>query len=284
MTTARIEPHAIDTWTPSPGEAEREAAFEVLPGERRFLTDAWATESNKNISLRAGAAALRGAQGDLADLEVLRDMMARYAQSAGRLLDGLFPRYAASRRTGATSFRPCSIEGRGLGWRRDDTRMHIDSFPSNPVQGRRILRVFSNVHPEGVPRSWRVGETFPLFARRFVAHARAPLPGSAALLRTLGITKSRRSRYDHLMLQLHDLAKGDDAFQRDAPRLHFDFPAGATWIAFTDQVVHAATGGQFALEQTSYVRCWSRSPGAASPRSAILPGSSRRCRSPSRRA
>lgn len=269
MTTARIEPHPIDTWTPSPGEAEREAlcraleqgsvlhfprlAFEILPAERRFLTDAWATESNKNISLRAGAAAVRGAQGDPVDLEVLRDMMARYAQSAGRLLDSLFPRYAASRRPGATSFRPCSIEGRGLGWRRDDTRMHVDSFPSNPVQGRRILRVFSNVHPEGVPRSWLVGETFPLFARRFVARTRAPLPGSSALLRSLGITKSRRSRYDHLMLQLHDLAKGDEEFQRDAPRLHFDFPAGTTWIAFSDQVVHAATAGQFALEQTSYV-------------------------------
>ena len=55
------------------------------------------------------------------------------------------------------------------------------------------------------------------------------------------------------MLQLHDLAKGDEEFQRAAPRLHFDFPAGATWIAFSDQVVHAATAGQFALEQTSYV-------------------------------
>ena len=48
--------------------------------------------------------------------------------SAGRLLDSLFPRYAASRRAGATSFRPCSIEGRGLGWRRDDTPSFAKMF------------------------------------------------------------------------------------------------------------------------------------------------------------
>jgi len=29
-----------------------------------------------------------------------------------------------------------------------------------------------------------------------------------------------------------------------------DFPAGSTWIAFTDQVSHAATAGQYQLEQT----------------------------------
>jgi hypothetical protein len=291
MTTAHIQSKPIDSWTPSPGESEREAlcrslengdvlffprlAFEILPGERRFLTDAWATESNKNISLRPGAGEVRGAQGAPEDLAALREMMARYARSASQLLDGLFPRYAAHRRPGGTSFRPCKIEGRGLGWRRDDTRMHVDSFPSNPVQGKRILRVFSNVHPAGGTRNWVVGETFPLFARRFVADAKAPLPGASLLLSGLGITKSRRSHYDHLMLQLHDLAKADAKFQRESPREEFAFPAGATWIAYTDQVVHSATSGQFALEQTSYVESAALQDRATSPL-AVLEGLTRR--------
>jgi hypothetical protein len=131
--------------------------------------------------------------------------------------------------------------------------MHIDSFPSNPVQGRRILRVFSNIHPVDGARTWLIGEPFEQFAKRFLPRTHRPLPGTSLALSALGVTKSRRSAYDHLMLQLHDLAKGDAEFQRDAPRLEFAFPAGSTWVAFSDQVVHAATTGQFALEQTSYV-------------------------------
>ena len=34
------------------------------------------------------------------------------------------------------------------------------------------------------------------------------------------------------------------------PRTPIDFPAGSTWIAFTDQVSHAAVAGQYQLEQT----------------------------------
>ena len=34
-------------------------------------------------------------------------------------------------------------------WRKDDTRLHVDSFPATPSGGRRILRVFSNVNPDG---------------------------------------------------------------------------------------------------------------------------------------
>jgi hypothetical protein len=52
------------------------------------------------------------------------------------------------------------------------------------------------------------------------------------------------------MLQLHDRMKADDAYQRDAPQRSFDFPAGSTWMAFTDQVSHAAMAGQYQLEQT----------------------------------
>ena len=52
------------------------------------------------------------------------------------------------------------------------------------------------------------------------------------------------------MLQLHDLMKGDAEYQAEAPQSRFDFPPGSTWMAFTDQVSHAAMAGQFQLEQT----------------------------------
>ena len=118
------------------------------------------------------------------------------------------------------------------------------------MQGRRILRVFTNVNPEGRPRSWRIGEPFEDVAQRFGDELRIPLPFRLELLRLTGITKSRRSAYDALMLQLHDRMKADLAYQAQAPQTPIDFPAGSTWIAFTDQVSHAAMAGQYQLEQT----------------------------------
>ena len=44
--------------------------------------------------------------------------------------------------------------------------------------------------------------------------------------------------------------KQDAVFQATSPQTVFDFPAGSTWAAFTDQVSHAAIAGQYQLEQT----------------------------------
>jgi hypothetical protein len=154
---------------------------------------------------------------------------------------------------GNPSYRPVAVEGRETSWRKDDTRLHVDSFPSNPMRGRRLLRVFHNLNPNGQPRSWRVGEPFEDFARRFLPTIPKPLPGSAAVLHALHITKSRRSAYDHYMLQLHDRVKSDMAYQRDAQQLAVAFAPGTTWVVYSDQVLHAAMGGQFMMEQTFYL-------------------------------
>jgi hypothetical protein len=52
------------------------------------------------------------------------------------------------------------------------------------------------------------------------------------------------------MLQLHDRMKEDADFQAHSPQAAIDFPAGSTWLTFTDQVPHAAMAGQYQLEQT----------------------------------
>jgi hypothetical protein len=52
------------------------------------------------------------------------------------------------------------------------------------------------------------------------------------------------------MLQLHDAMKADMEYQRSVSQITHDFPPGSTWICFTDQVSHAAMGGQHLLEQT----------------------------------
>jgi hypothetical protein len=126
----------------------------------------------------------------------------------------------------------------------------VDAFPATPSGGRRILRVFSNVNPEGRARAWRLGDDFETVARRFASQLRPPLPGVGHLLALTRVTKSPRSAYDALMLQLHDRMKADEEFQKESAQSRVDLPAGSTWLAFTDQVSHAATQGQYQLEQT----------------------------------
>jgi hypothetical protein len=225
-------------------------AFALGDEERRFLDPRWADPKAKNVSLRWPAGELRGAVGAADDLEALRAMIVRFAEQSEALALRLFPHYRGHLRRGNTSFRPTDVAVRVRSWRQDDTRLHVDAFPSNPMRGTRLLRVFSNVNPDGVPRRWRVGEPFEAHAKRYLASLGKPLPGAPWLLDKLGITKRRRSDYDHLMLRLHDRAKADAEFQRSSPQAPADFAPGTTWVCFSDQVLHAAMGGQHMLEQT----------------------------------
>jgi hypothetical protein len=226
--------------------------FEIEPGETPLFS-AGILASAKNASFDPATGRTGGTALDGDSLSRLCGMMTRFSDQAASLVAGLLPRYRNSLRRARASFRPAEIAGRVTSWRKDDTRLHVDSFPATPVQGQRILRVFSNINPEGRPRVWRVGDAFEPVARRFAATLSMPWPGTAALLRGLRITKSYRSGYDALMLQLHDRMKQDREFQEKSPQTSVDFPAGSTWLTFTDQVPHAAMSGQYQLEQTFLV-------------------------------
>lgn len=227
--------------------------FTVAPDERRFLDPASLTGNRKNISLDPQTGRLDNAALPQADAAALAAMMQRFADAALGLVTSLLPAYAPHLDRARTSFRPAEIEGRAYSPRHDDRLLHVDAFPTRPMGGRRILRVFSNIAPDGAPRAWLVGEPFADFARAFLPRAKHPLPGSALALQMLGLTKGRRSVYDQLMLGLHDAAKLDARYQTDGPRAAVSFAAGATWLCFTDQVLHAALAGHCALEQTLHL-------------------------------
>ena len=225
------------------------AGFALSAAERPLLSSA-VLARGKNVSFDPATGAVGGSalEGEAAGR--LCGMLARFSDEAHELVVRTCPAYRARVRRGRTSFRPVEVAGRVSSWRQDDTRLHIDSFPASPVRGQRILRVFANVNPDGRPRVWRIGEDFESVGSRFAPRLRMPPPGAALVLRAFGITKSRRSAYDAMMLQLHDLMKGDTAYQAAAPQATVDFPPGSTWLAFTDQVSHAAMAGQYQLEQT----------------------------------
>jgi hypothetical protein len=55
------------------------------------------------------------------------------------------------------------------------------------------------------------------------------------------------------MLKLHDAMKLDTVYQARFQSATVPFPAGSTWVCFTDQVSHAAVSGAHQLEQTFWV-------------------------------
>ena len=230
-----------------------ELPFRITPDEMFLLSPTIMGSERKNISLDPASGRIANTSLGHAEAATLAAMMRRFGDSAERLLCDLLPGYAPALERARTSFRPAEIAGRAYSPRHDDRLLHVDAFPSRPMGGRRILRLFCNIAPDGAARAWRVGEPFPDFARQFLPRMRPALPGSAWLLQRLGVTKGRRSEYDRIMLRLHDLGKLDAAYQSRAPKADLAFAAGTTWLCFTDQVLHAALAGHCALEQTFHV-------------------------------
>jgi hypothetical protein len=226
-----------------------DARFDVGADEAAFFSPA-ILSSAKNTGFDPATGRVTGTSLSGEQQARLGRMMLRFSDAAARLVHDLLPRYRGHVRRARASFRPAEIAGRVSSWRKDDTRLHVDSFPATPTHGARILRLFANVNPDGRPRAWRVGGRFEAVAERFAGRLSMPWPASATVLRLLHLTKTRRTAYDALMLQLHDRMKADADFQARSPQASYDFPAGSTWMAFTDQVSHAALSGQYQLEQT----------------------------------
>lgn len=227
--------------------------FALLPREQVFLDPGCSDGQAKNISLDPVRGDLKGTKLVGSGREELQEMIQRFANSARLLVMGILPTYSANVRWGRTSFRPVEVKERPASRRQDDSRLHVDAFPSRPNGGERILRVFCNINPVGQARQWRLGEPFEQCARRFLPKLAPPWIGSRRILSALGLTRGYRSLYDHYMLALHNAMKEDDSYQCYCPQYEVPFAAQATWVVFTDQVSHAAMTGQYLLEQTFHI-------------------------------
>ena len=229
--------------------------FDLGNAEAGFLDPAVGDGKAKNVSLdhTTGRIQSTSLKGD--DAARLAAMIERFGANAARLVDELLPYRNVER--ARTSFRPVEVEGRRQSKISDDRLLHVDAFPSRPMRGRRILRFFCNVAPMDYgtrgERHWHVGQPFEDFAATFLTRAKTHTPGKSWLWDRLGVTRGRRSAYDEMMLSLHDAAKMDGGFQANSPQQDVRFPPGSCWLVYTDQVLHAALGGAFALEQTFHV-------------------------------
>ena len=185
-------------------------------------------------------------------------MLRRYSRESVAFLSSLFPSYPSAWRIDYASYRPLEEAGRDLSASKRNDRMHVDAFPTRPTRGDRILRFFTNVNPEE-PRHWKTGtEVFPALAERYARSSgllsKALRGGAAAKARAwaaaLGLPVAAHSAYDRFMLLFHDWLKANEDYQKSAPTEEFRFPAGSSWMVYTDTVSHAVLSGRFALEQT----------------------------------
>ena len=223
--------------------------YEVHDQEKVLLTPNIQNPKARNISLDSKGV-LKGAIGDEDTQKLLKDFILRFRESANHLVNTLVPKYSLHLKVSPTSFRPFNVVNRKQSWRADDKRLHVDSFATRPNYGERILRVFMNINPHGVPRVWRIGDTFENIAEHFLPRVKPYSAFQAKVLNKFGLTKSFRSEYDHLMLQIHDAMKSDDDYQKNSKQIEVGFMPGDVWVCFSDQTSHAAMSGQYMMEQT----------------------------------
>jgi hypothetical protein len=238
--------------------------FDFPTDERAFLLGQKQSSAfHKNISYRPAADRLKGVdQKDEAARARMHQIMRAYSERAIKFMASFFPRYARAWRIDFASFRPIEEEGRQVALRSRNDLIHIDSFPSRPSYGDRLLRFFTNIHPSR-PRVWVTSDPFEALAQRYAEAAGMPArpsavsrmrSGALGVLKGLGLPVVDRPEYDRFMLRFHHFLKESTQFQQHCRKERWDFPPGSSWICFTDTTSHSCISGQYALEQTFIVR------------------------------
>jgi 3-deoxy-D-manno-octulosonic acid hydroxylase-like protein len=245
----------------------RGVPFTFPVGDREFLLSQKQAESrfHKNISYRPKNDELRGVQGHGPERDRLQQVMRDYSRNVTDFASKLLAPYAGKFQLDFASYRPLEEQGRHLPTHRRNDLLHVDSFPTRPMWGSRILRIFTNINPTE-PRNWVTGAPFHVmapeiseaaglsdFAKRWNSPAGRALSAGVGALKSLGLPVTHRSGYDQFMLHFHDWLKFNDGFQKRTDHQALSFPPGCTWMVFTDGVPHAALSGRYALEQTLIV-------------------------------
>jgi hypothetical protein len=242
--------------------------IQIRPADLSFLLGQQQTGStlHKNIAYKPNLDSVSGLDAGTtgaAELNQLRAIMRQYSQDVTRFLTRFLSPYQHRWQLDYASFRPQEEEGRDLPLRRRNDLLHTDAFPTRPTHGSRILRFFNNIHPNRT-RDWIVSDPFRAVATKYApAEIALPQPDSSigrtfkSLATGIGLGAAapalKRSPYDEFMMRFHNFLKENRDFQSSCAKYDYQFPAGSSWMVYTDMVPHAVLSGQYALEQTYLV-------------------------------
>jgi hypothetical protein len=240
----------------------------LTDSDLQFLRGQQQTDSSlhKNIAYKPKSDELTGLDTKTANsaaVDRLRSILRGYSQSVTAFLTGFLAPYQGRWELDYASFRPQEEEGRDLPLRRRNDLLHTDAFPTRPTHGARILRFFNNIHPTRT-RDWIVSDAFRAVATKYApAEIALPQPDSPAgrafksFATGIGLGAAapglKRSPYDDFMMRFHNFLKENREFQSSCAKYDYQFPAGSSWMVYTDMVPHAVLAGQYALEQTYLV-------------------------------
>lgn len=99
--------------------------------------------------------------------------MRAYSQRTIAFMGSFLPQYARDWKIDFASFRPIEEAGRKVSHRSRNDLIHVDSFPSRPSHGDRLLRIFTNIHPERL-RIWVTSDPFEPLAWQYAGKAGLP--------------------------------------------------------------------------------------------------------------
>jgi len=231
-------------------------------GDRRFLLEQeLASNAHKNISYDPHTGRANGFRRRSDDQSVrVRDLLASFSRNATGWLADALPHHAQGWQLDRVSFRPEEEATRQVRQTARNDLLHVDSFPSRPTQGHRILRCFVNLNLSE-PRIWVTSDPFAQLLERYGRDV--GLPGKSglglgtrlrnSLVRLFRPGKADRSVYDAFMLKFHHFMKNNDDFQEHCHKRYWTFAPGSMWMVFTDAVSHAALRGRYAMEHSYFV-------------------------------
>jgi hypothetical protein len=232
----------------------------VLPtgDDHSFLLSQTTPHGRKDLSFDPQTGSLGGSPSSSAEQQRLASILTAFSQGATAWAISAFPVFANGLVKDRVTLRTQEEATRALRLTSRNDLLHIDNFPTRPTNGRRILRVYTNINPTD-PQVWAISERFPQLVVRYAARHHLParsieewLSPSKSFIRMFGIGAGR-SNYDSWMLRLHHFLKQDEAFQIHAPRRLIAFPPGAMWALFSDGLAHAQLRGRFSLEHSYFV-------------------------------
>ncbi|MGH9454276.1 MAG: Kdo hydroxylase family protein [Terriglobia bacterium] len=241
--------------------------FVLPPEDCDYLRNVRQTRSShyKNISYRPEESRVKGFDSRTAGHTTLFGIFQSYSDRVTSFVASFLEPYAKHMTIDYASFRPIEEHGRPLPTRLRNDLLHVDSFPTRPSHGNRILRVFTNLNPTR-PRVWFTGERFDHIAHKYAAPAglmeisnaaHSPLGRlrnfSTRMAQSLRLPVVARSPYDQFMHRFHHYLKANMEFQDSCPKSQWEFPPFSTWMVYTDLVPHAVISGQYAIEQTFIV-------------------------------
>jgi hypothetical protein len=226
--------------------------------ERAFLCAQRLAPGQLCIDVDASRGRLAGTEArDPAVAARVRGLLARCVEPAAHWLTELAPAYAASWELERLAFHPEEEATRKLRPIERNDVLHID-VPSRPSRGRRLLRLFVNLHPTDA-RVWLTSLPYADLLKRYGAEAGLQHFEQHAWWQPLrhGLRRLLRgadsSPYDDFAARLHDFLKLHDPFQDRSPKKCWRFPPGSAWLVFTDALSHAELRGRGILEHSYFI-------------------------------